>query len=86
MNSEIKPYKTKDLGLAAFLKLSGVTPLKTVRSGSGDAQYFIFVWRDDIAELTETYFGRHSVEMSPFEYNKAMRYMKRMLQDPWEAK
>lgn len=73
MTENVKPYKTSDQGLAAFLLVKGLTYLKPIPTADSRRKEFVFVDSDDRTELVEVYFTGQESTFSPKEYSRAIK-------------
>ncbi len=76
-----EPFKTSDLGLAAYLSYMGMTVLGCVSSGEAGRLFFVFTDVDGSKQLVENWTSGHD-EVSASRYMRALRQCKRRLQDP----
>ena len=76
-----RPYKTSDLGLAAYLLTAGLELLGCVESGEHGRLFFIFKDNTERENLTEAWItGRDQV--SAKLYFSKLRVCKRLLKEP----
>lgn len=73
MTKNVKPYKTSDQGLAAFLLVKGLTYLKPIPTADSKRKEFVFIDNDERTELVEIFLTGQQATFSPREYSKALR-------------
>lgn len=77
----MKPFKTSDLGIAAYLLSQGMNLLGTIESGEAGRLFFIFEDADNRDTLLENWTsGKDQVSAS--HYFRCSRVCKKRLQEP----
>lgn len=77
----MKPYKTSDLGIAAYLLSQGMELLGTVESGEKGRLFFVFEDTDERdSKLEDWTSGKDQVSAS--HYFRCLRLCKKKLQEP----
>lgn len=77
----MKPYKTSDLGIAAYLLSQGMNLLGTIESGETGRLFFVFEDQDERDTFLEAWTsGRDTVSAS--HYFRCLRTCKKKLQEP----
>ena len=71
--NEVRPFKTSDQGLAAYLLVKGMTYLKPIPTTDTKRKEFVFVDSERRTELVETYLTNKEDTFSPQQYSKALR-------------
>ena len=79
-----KPFKTSDLGKAAFYLLRGMTLLGCVESGEKGRLFFVFTDHPERDNFEEEWTSGHD-QVSASAYFRAERQCKKKLQEPIEA-
>lgn len=77
----MKPYKTSDLGLAAYLATQGYALLGCVATGDSGRLLFVFEDQDTRDDLVEAYITGQG-QVSAKLYSAKLTAMKKALKDP----
>lgn len=77
----MKPYKTSDLGIAAYLLAQGMNLLGCIESGEANRLFFVFEDQDVRDQYLEDWTsGKDQVSAS--HYFRCLRVCKKRLQEP----
>lgn len=77
----MKPYKTSDLGIAAYLLSQGMNLLGCIESGEANRLFFVFEDQDIRDQYLEDWTsGKDMVSAS--HYFRCLRVCKKRLQEP----
>ncbi len=80
--AELKPYRTEDLGLAAYLHVKGLQILKPIPTRDPRRLAFIFVDQKDREKLVDEYFsGEGQVPAQKYFY--AIKDVRSLLSEPF---
>lgn len=81
MSDDVKPFKTSDTGLAAYLHYHGMRVLGTKRADDGKSLNFIFVDQPERTQRVEEYMTRKSSEVVAEQYYVSYKRMSKYLRE-----